>query len=77
MHVEGGSHGSLHALDSATALLIAGAEDPSVPDDRPWRSVDISPLLLSLLNLPSPCRLALLTVRIRFVIDDSGDKNFR
>ncbi len=50
LHLDGGSHGSLHALDSTSPLLIAGAPPDLQGLVRP-RSVDIAPLCLSLLEL--------------------------
>ena len=51
-HAGGGSHGSLHALDSVVPLLMAGAPDgielPSYP-----RTVDVAPLCLKVLGLES------------------------
>lgn len=47
-----GSHGSLHALDSLSPLITAGVPSELVPRQTP-RSVDVAPLCLSVLGLPS------------------------
>ncbi len=47
----GGSHGSLHALDSLSPLIVAGT-GPAPPNDRPPRSVDVAPLCREILGLP-------------------------
>lgn len=45
-----GSHGALHAEDSTTPLLIAGAPDHlHIPD--PIRSIDVAPICLEILGL--------------------------
>jgi hypothetical protein len=54
-HVGGASHGGLHALESLCPLLIAGPTKVEVP--KHMRSVDIAPLCLELLGLPSPFRV--------------------
>jgi hypothetical protein len=47
----GGSHGSLHAIDSLSPLIVAGAPRP--PDWRQTpRSVDVAPLCRQVLDLP-------------------------
>jgi hypothetical protein len=50
IHTGGGSHGSLHAVDSIVPLIMAGAPDdidlPTYP-----RSIDITPLCLEILGL--------------------------
>jgi hypothetical protein len=53
-HVGGASHGSLHALDSLSPVIVAGARArlPSA-----MRSVDIAPLCLELLGVPSRYRI--------------------
>jgi hypothetical protein len=43
-HVRGGSHGSLHRVDSLGALLFCGLDCRS---DGPWSLSDIAPLVLS------------------------------
>ncbi|MCB0167342.1 MAG: alkaline phosphatase family protein [Anaerolineae bacterium] len=56
IHVGGGSHGSLHKLDSTSPLLIAGAPvDLELPVQP--RAVDITPVCLSLLGIESPYRV--------------------
>lgn len=52
-HTGGGSHGSLHALDSIVPLLVAGAPAELTLPDRPLRSVDVTPLCLSVLGIHS------------------------
>jgi hypothetical protein len=53
-HVGGASHGALHSLESVCPFVIAGPAKVDVP---PYlRSVDIAPLCLDLLGLPSPMR---------------------
>jgi hypothetical protein len=55
VHTGGGSHGSLHRLDSVTALFVAGApEELSLPTQP--RIVDIAPLALAVLGLASTHR---------------------
>jgi hypothetical protein len=52
IHLGGGSHGSLHALDSISPLIVAGApKNLSLPAQP--RAVDITPLCLSILGLKS------------------------
>lgn len=47
----GGSHGSLHAIDSTSPLIAAGLPDGvSIPD--PVRTVDVVPLMSQVLNVP-------------------------
>ncbi len=44
-HVGGGSHGSLHRVDSEGVLLMAGVEEPQPRvDDGAWGLVDIAPM---------------------------------
>jgi type I phosphodiesterase/nucleotide pyrophosphatase len=50
-HVGGGSHGALHALDSLSPVVIGGAGASKLP--RTMRVVDIAPLCLQLLGLPT------------------------
>jgi hypothetical protein len=50
-HVGGASHGSLHALDSLSPVIVAGATR-RLP--RAMRSVDIAPLCLDLLGIAGP-----------------------
>ena len=49
-HVGGGSHGSLHALDSLSLFVAGGAHAPTLPTTM--RSVDIAPMCMELLGLP-------------------------
>lgn len=53
VHVGGGSHASLHALDSVIPLIVAGAP-PDLPLPPHLRTVDITPLCLSILGLTPP-----------------------
>ncbi len=53
---EGGSHGSLHALDSISPLIAAGMPTALKLPEK-MRSVDIVPLCLKLLDLESPRQL--------------------
>ena len=48
-HAGGASHGALHALDSLSPVIIAGAGAPALP--RHMRAVDIAPLCMELLGL--------------------------
>ena len=54
-HVNGASHGGLHALESYCPVIIAGPERIKLP--LHMRSVDIAPLCLQLLGLPSKHRV--------------------
>jgi hypothetical protein len=55
-HVGGASHGSLHALDSLSPVVAAGLPaGHAVPG--PMRSVDLAPLCLDVLGLPSRHRV--------------------
>jgi predicted AlkP superfamily pyrophosphatase or phosphodiesterase len=45
-HVRGGSHGSLHRVDSLGALLFCGIDCPPERQDGPWSLGDIAPLVL-------------------------------
>lgn len=49
----GGSHGALHIMDSEIPLILAGAPDHVVLPDQP-RTVDVAPLCLAILGIPSP-----------------------
>ena len=50
-HAGGASHGALHALDSYSPVIVAGAGTPrGLP--RHLRSVDIAPLCMQILGLP-------------------------
>lgn len=48
----GGSHGSLHRLDSVSPLIVAGAPDTVSIPDAP-RTVDIVPICRQILGLPT------------------------
>lgn len=50
---EGGSHGSLHTLDSSPPFIVAGLPDSFSLPENP-RSVDIVPLCLSILGIAYP-----------------------
>ena len=50
-HVAGASHGALHALDSHSLLIVAGAGAPATLP-RHFRLVDIAPLCMQLLGIP-------------------------
>jgi hypothetical protein len=54
-HVGGASHGALHALDSLSPVIIAGARAPMLP--RHMRSVDIAPICMELLGLSMQYRV--------------------
>ena len=54
-HVGGASHGGLHALESVCPFVIAGPTRVELP--RHMRSVDIAPLCLELLGVPTPIRV--------------------
>jgi hypothetical protein len=54
-HVGGSSHGGLHALESYCPLIVAGPERITLP--RHLRTVDVAPLCLNLLGLPSKHRV--------------------
>jgi hypothetical protein len=53
IHAGGGSHGSLHALDSLSPLLVAGAPEEIQLPLHP-RTVDIAPLCMEVLGLKPP-----------------------
>jgi hypothetical protein len=53
-HVGGGSHGALHALDSLSPVIVAGAAR-RLP--REMRSVDIAPLCMEVLGIPMRYRV--------------------
>ena len=46
-HVRGGSHGSLHRVDSLGALLFCGVEAPPERADGCWSIADIAPMVLA------------------------------
>jgi hypothetical protein len=50
VHTRGGSHGSLHELDSIMPLMLAGAPKDIALPAHP-RTVDIAPLCLAILGL--------------------------
>jgi arylsulfatase A-like enzyme len=50
-HLGGASHGALHALESLCPVILAGPTRVELP--RALRSIDIAPLCLQLLGLPS------------------------
>ena len=52
VHFNGGSHGSLHALDSLSPLIIVGAPEETPLPAHP-RAVDITPLCMNILGLLS------------------------
>ncbi|HEX7283481.1 MAG TPA: alkaline phosphatase family protein [Vicinamibacterales bacterium] len=54
-HVGGASHGGLHELESLCPFIIAGPRKVDLP--RHLRSVDIAPLCLELLGVPSQYRV--------------------
>ena len=54
-HLGGASHGGLHALESYCPLIVAGPERIALPTHV--RTVDIAPLCLNLLGLPSRHRV--------------------
>jgi Type I phosphodiesterase / nucleotide pyrophosphatase len=44
-HLGGGSHGSLHKVDSEGVLLVAGTQEPAARvADRAWSLVDVAPM---------------------------------
>ncbi|MES2766308.1 MAG: alkaline phosphatase family protein [Bacteroidota bacterium] len=51
VHHGGGSHGSLHAMDSIAPLIVAGAPETSIIPDNP-RIVDLAGIILPILGLP-------------------------
>ena len=44
--MRGGSHGSLHRVDSLGALLFCGVDAPPERADGPWSIGDIAPMVL-------------------------------
>jgi hypothetical protein len=54
-HTGGSSHGGLHALESYCPLIVAGPERVELPEHV--RTIDVAPLCLTLLGLPSRYRL--------------------
>lgn len=51
VHVGGGSHGSLHALDSTVPFLVAGLPPDVTVPSPPLRTIDVAPLCLSVLAI--------------------------
>ena len=49
----GGSHATLHALDSTAPLIYAGLPDDTIVPEHP-RTVDVIPMVLGLLGVDSP-----------------------
>ncbi len=45
-HVRGGSHGSLHRVDSLGALLFCGVPAPPEREDGNWSIADIAPMIV-------------------------------
>jgi hypothetical protein len=54
-HVGGSSHGGLHALESYCPLIVAGPQRIALPEHT--RTIDVAPLCLRLLGLPSRYRV--------------------
>jgi hypothetical protein len=54
-HCGGSSHGGLHALESLCPVIVAGPERIELP--KAFRTIDIAPLCLNLLGLPSRYRV--------------------
>ena len=54
-HLGGGSHGGLHALESYCPLIVAGPHPVDLPIHV--RSIDIAPLCLNLLGIPTRHRI--------------------
>jgi arylsulfatase A-like enzyme len=54
-HVGGASHGGLHELESWCPVIVAGPAKVELPVHM--RSVDIAPLCLKLLGIPSPMQV--------------------
>ena len=50
-HVRGGSHGSLHRVDSLGALLFCGLERSQADDQGPWSLDDVAPMVLEHFDL--------------------------
>jgi len=53
IHPNGGSHGSLHALDSTSPLLVAGLPAGLSLPEHP-RTIDVAPLCLAAMGIQSP-----------------------
>jgi hypothetical protein len=54
-HLGGGSHGGLHALESYCPLIVAGPTPVDLPAQV--RSIDVAPLCLNLLGIPTRHRV--------------------
>jgi hypothetical protein len=54
-HLGGSSHGGLHALESYCPLIVAGPERVELPAHV--RSIDVAPLCLRLLGIPTELRV--------------------
>lgn len=54
-HLGGSSHGALHALESYCPLIVAGPEPIDLPEHV--RTIDLAPLCLRLMGLPSQHRV--------------------
>ena len=54
-HLGGASHGGLHALESYCPLIVAGPTRVELPEEM--RSIDVAPLCLNLLGIPSRHRV--------------------
>jgi len=50
VHAGGGSHAALHALDSTTPVLLAGAPD-GITLPKHFRSIDVAPLVMKILGI--------------------------
>jgi predicted AlkP superfamily pyrophosphatase or phosphodiesterase len=51
-HVRGGSHGSLHRVDSLGALLFCGVDAPPERNDGQWSIADVAPMVLGHFGAP-------------------------
>ncbi len=54
-HLGGGSHGGLHALESYCPLIVAGPTPVELPPNV--RTIDVAPLCLNLLGIPTRHRI--------------------
>jgi hypothetical protein len=55
-HVRGGSHGSLHRVDSLGALLFCGVDAPPEREQGHWSISDIAPMVRGHFGLPRQAR---------------------
>jgi hypothetical protein len=55
-HVRGGSHGSLHRVDSLGALLFCGIDAPPEREQGHWSISDIAPMVRAHFGLPRQAR---------------------